>query len=158
MKLCDPKHTGPNYCENRFDLLGCAYNAPAAYVEGEFSSCEGELQDVVGVYTSAGRTLTYSQPSIVTGTLPYTPRIPASSNCVTYQSSDLYPGVATTSVASATTTGAAASATGTGVVTTSRSGSAAAAATGAPSTGAAGSVGASVLAVLGVAVGAWIMA
>lgn len=34
--------------------------------------------------------LTYSQPSVITGTLPWTPVIPRSSNCVTYQSSDLY--------------------------------------------------------------------
>jgi hypothetical protein len=28
---------------------------PAAYTDKEFTSCEGELQDVVGVYTSGGQ-------------------------------------------------------------------------------------------------------
>jgi hypothetical protein len=28
---------------------------PASYVDGEFTSCEGELQDVVGTYTSNGQ-------------------------------------------------------------------------------------------------------
>lgn len=53
MKLCDPTITSPNYCENRYDLLGCLYNMPAAYKDGEFTSCEGELQDVVGRYVGA---------------------------------------------------------------------------------------------------------
>lgn len=63
-KLCDRAVASPNYCEkcvdpapappsslthrSTFDLLGCAYNAPAAYAPNEFLSCEGELQDVVG--------------------------------------------------------------------------------------------------------------
>jgi hypothetical protein len=33
---------------------------------------------------------TYSQGDVVTAPLPYTPRIPASSNCRTFQSADLY--------------------------------------------------------------------
>ena len=28
---------------------------PASYVDGEFTSCEGELQDVIGTYTSNGQ-------------------------------------------------------------------------------------------------------
>jgi hypothetical protein len=52
-KVCDPTVKSPNYCENRFDLIGCAYNMPASYKDGEFTSCDGELQDVVGVYTGA---------------------------------------------------------------------------------------------------------
>ena len=40
---------------SNYDLIGCAYNMPAAYTKNEFTSCEGELQDVVGVYTSAGQ-------------------------------------------------------------------------------------------------------
>ncbi|KIM89738.1 hypothetical protein PILCRDRAFT_194685 [Piloderma croceum F 1598] len=55
IKLCDNTITTPNYCENRIDLLGCDYNMPAAYVDGEFTSCEGDLQDVVGTYTSNGQ-------------------------------------------------------------------------------------------------------
>jgi len=94
IKLCDNSITTPNYCENRIDLLGCDYNMPASYVDGEFTSCEGELQDVVGTYTSNGQTLTWSQPASLdpSTTLPWTPRIPASSNCVTYSSAQLYGG------------------------------------------------------------------
>jgi hypothetical protein len=28
---------------------------PATYIDGEFTSCEGELQDPVGTYTSNGQ-------------------------------------------------------------------------------------------------------
>jgi len=92
IKLCDPTVTSPDYCQNTIDLLGCSYNMPASYVDGEFTSCEGDLQDVVGVYTSNGQTLTWSQPASLdpTTTLPWQPRIPASSNCQTFSSAQLY--------------------------------------------------------------------
>ncbi|KAF7984665.1 hypothetical protein HWV62_12926 [Athelia sp. TMB] len=92
IKLCDPTITSPNYCLNSYDLIGCAYNMPAAYTPGEFTSCEGELQDVVGVYTTDGTTTTWSMPASLspTTTLPWQPRIPASSNCVTYSSAQLF--------------------------------------------------------------------
>jgi hypothetical protein len=42
-----------------FDLIGCEYNMPADYAtlqsEGLFISCEGDLQDEVGTYTSNGQ-------------------------------------------------------------------------------------------------------
>ena len=38
-----------------FDLIGCDYNMPAAYAPGQFLSCEGDLQDEVGTYTSGGQ-------------------------------------------------------------------------------------------------------
>lgn len=66
---------------------------PAAYEDGVFLDCEGDLQDIVGTYTGTdGRTTTWSQPESLpaTSTLPWTPRIPASSNCKTYQSTDLF--------------------------------------------------------------------
>jgi len=92
IKLCDPKVTLPNFCQNTIDLLGCSYNMPASYTDGEFTSCEGDLQDVVGVYTSNGQTLTWSQPASLdpSTTLPWQPRVPASSNCITYSSAQLY--------------------------------------------------------------------
>jgi hypothetical protein len=129
IKVCDPKVTTPNYCENVFDLIGCAYNMPAAYVDNEFTSCEGELQDPAGTYTSGGQTLTWKQPAILPGdsTLPWTPRIPASSNCVTYSSVQLYGGTSTS----------APSATGTGGSTAQGSGSTASSSTGSKPTGAA---------------------
>ncbi|GAA5943611.1 hypothetical protein JCM1841_004285, partial [Sporobolomyces salmonicolor] len=111
LKLCDPTVTSPNYCENKFDLLGCAYNMPAAYQDGVFLDCDSDLQDVVGTYTgSDGQTSTWSQPSSLpaTSTLPWTPVVPKSSNCKTYQSSELFPttllGYQSTAVASATAT------------------------------------------------------
>ncbi|KII94430.1 hypothetical protein PLICRDRAFT_101864 [Plicaturopsis crispa FD-325 SS-3] len=55
IKLCDPSVNNPNYCENRFDLLGCSYNMPASYKDNEFTSCEGDLQEIVGTYTSNGQ-------------------------------------------------------------------------------------------------------
>lgn len=66
---------------------------PAAYEDGVFLDCDGEVQDIVGTYTGAdGKTSTWSQPESLpaTSTLPWTPRIPASSNCKTYQSTDIF--------------------------------------------------------------------
>ncbi|KAG0658039.1 hypothetical protein C6P46_006100 [Rhodotorula mucilaginosa] len=120
-------------CQNRFDLLGCAYNMPAAYEDGVFLDCDGEVQDIVGTYTGAdGKTSTWSQPESLpaTSTLPWTPRIPASSNCKTYQSTDIF-AAATSSAASSSATksasGSSAAATGS-AASASRSGGSAAAA------------------------------
>ncbi|KAF7979906.1 hypothetical protein HWV62_40300 [Athelia sp. TMB] len=144
IKLCDPTITSPNYCQNIFDLLGCEYNMPATYTPGEFTSCEGELQDPVGTYTSNGQTLTWSQPSVLpaTSTLPWTPRIPASSNCVTYSSAQLFGSASAAGSATASASGSAATATGTGTATpgagTTKAGASSAGATASSSTGAAG--------------------
>jgi hypothetical protein len=94
LKACDPADPDDDkYCEHILDRIGCAYNAPAAYKDGVFESCEGENQDFPGVYTSNGQVLTYKQPPESAGaitTMPYEPRIPASSNCVSFQSTALY--------------------------------------------------------------------
>ena len=76
IKACDPTVTTPDYCQkfvcsicycsyrlrrrlniiySIYDLIGCTYNMPASYVSGEFTSCEGDLQDEVGTYTSNGQ-------------------------------------------------------------------------------------------------------
>jgi hypothetical protein len=98
---------------------------------GTFEVCDSDAMDVPGVYTSGGQTLSYSQPAESLGpitSIPYTPRIPASSNCQTYQSSQIFTDFASlapsTTAASPTGSGAsknsgtragsAASATGTG--------------------------------------------
>jgi len=131
-KACDP--TGPNaarLCEHVFDRIGCAYNAPAAYQDGVFLKCKGDNQDPPGVFTGAdGVVSTYTQPpeaAGVIGTLPYQPKVPATSDCVTYQSAQLYAAAAsvapnpnqpnTTSAASPS--GTAASAGGSGAATRS---------------------------------------
>lgn len=57
IKLCDPTVTSPNYCQNIYDLIGCDYNMPADYtaIQGQFLSCDSDLQSVVGTYTSNGQ-------------------------------------------------------------------------------------------------------
>jgi len=92
MKICDPTVTNSfQYCNNRFDRTGCNFVSPATYSAGVFESCESDNQDPVGVYTSNGVVMTYSQPpdGVVINTLPSI-RTPASSSCTTYNSADLY--------------------------------------------------------------------
>lgn len=67
---------------------------PAAYRDGEFSVCDSELQDLVGVYTEDGQVKTYTQePEGTVPNPPYTPRVPKSSNCKTYASTELWAAV-----------------------------------------------------------------
>ena len=54
VKICDNSITSPNYCLNTYDLVGCEYNMPSHVQNGTFTSCEGDLQDVVGIYTVDG--------------------------------------------------------------------------------------------------------
>ncbi|GAA5970907.1 hypothetical protein JCM11641_004503 [Rhodosporidiobolus odoratus] len=159
LKLCDPTVTSPNYCQNKFDLLGCSYNMPAAYEDNVFLECDGDLQDEVGTYTGTdGSTTVWSQPESLpaTSTLPWTPRIPASSNCRTYSSSDLFPATALgylASSAAATATSSPSSSASTGSAASSRSGSSAKSAiatSSQPSSTSSTTSGASPLAVSGV--------
>lgn len=147
IKACDPSVSdSTKYCQNIFDRIGCAYNAPAAYVNGTFLTCDSDNQDPPGIYTDAsGAIQTFTQPAESLGpisTMPYTPKVPASSNCVTYSSADIYKAAATVSGAPASTSGAAsgsASASGSGAsasatAKTSGSSSHSASASGASST------------------------
>ncbi|BGP02082.1 hypothetical protein NBRC10513v2_005730 [Rhodotorula toruloides] len=109
LKLCDPayyaKHGDQFFCQNKYDRIGCARNMPAAYRDGEFSVCDSELQDLVGVYTEDGQVKTYTQePEGTVPNPPYTPRVPKSSNCKTYASTELW-AAPTTSSASSMSTG-----------------------------------------------------
>jgi len=126
LKACDPaRPNAARFCEHVFDRIGCAYNAPNAARNGTFTSCDGENQDFPGIYTTGGQVVTYTQPPESLGaisTIPYTARIPSSSNCVTYTSSSIYAALPTTSGArppattvsrSATRSGSTASATST---------------------------------------------
>ncbi|KAI6115584.1 hypothetical protein EDD16DRAFT_426331 [Pisolithus croceorrhizus] len=94
IKVCDPaKNTGPALCQNIYDRLGCAYNAPNNARNGTFEVCDGDNMTPPGVYVSAGATMTYFQPPESLGpvtTVPYTPVVPSSSNCLTYTSAALY--------------------------------------------------------------------
>jgi hypothetical protein len=111
LKACNPSGAhAPDFCQHIYDRIGCAYNAPNAAKNGTFESCQGDNQDFPGVYTSNGAVVTYTQPPESLGaisSIPYQPKVPASSNCVQYQSSSLF-----AALASVTPTGGAASATG----------------------------------------------
>lgn len=108
IKLCDPNGKNPGgYCQNIYDRLGCAYNAPNNAKNGTFEVCDGEDMTPPGLYTgSSGATQTYFQPPESLGpitSVPYTPVVPASSNCVTYHSTNLYTALPTPTGGAATT-------------------------------------------------------
>lgn len=109
-KACDPR--GPNaahFCEHIFDRIGCAYNAPNNAKPGVFESCEGDNQDFPGIYTENGQVKTYTQPAESLGpisTMPYQPKVPASSNCKTFESSSIFAALATVSADPQATGGA----------------------------------------------------
>jgi hypothetical protein len=93
IKVCDNSITNPDFCENIFDLIGCAYNMPSdSYTTTEFTDCQGDNQLPPGQYVSDGQTITWSQPASLTpgSTLPWQPSVPPSSSCTTYTSSLLY--------------------------------------------------------------------
>lgn len=54
-KVCYNSVTSPDYCQNIYDLIGCSYNMPTNVQNGSFTSCEGDLQDEAGIYTSNGQ-------------------------------------------------------------------------------------------------------
>jgi hypothetical protein len=89
-KACYNSITNPDYCLNIYDLVGCDYNMPSSVQDGTYTSCDGDLQDVVGVYSVDGTTSTWSMPATLVNPPPYTPRVPASSNCQTFQATDLF--------------------------------------------------------------------
>jgi hypothetical protein len=95
LKACDPSRpNAPRYCEHVYDRIGCKYNAPAAYEDGKFLSCQGDSQDFPGIYTGAdGVVTTYQQPPESLGpisTMPFEPKIPATSQCQTLTSASIY--------------------------------------------------------------------
>ncbi|KAK1233882.1 hypothetical protein PQX77_002935 [Marasmius sp. AFHP31] len=97
-KACDPAGAhASDYCQHVFDRIGCAYNAPNNAQKGTFESCQGDNQDFPGVYTVNGQVMTYSQPPESLGaitSIPYQPRVPASSSCTQFTSASLYTALA----------------------------------------------------------------
>ena len=94
-KVCDPsKEHAADYCQHIYDRIGCAYNAPNNAQNGTFESCEGDNQDFPGVYTgSDGQTTTWTQPPESEGeisTIPFSAKVPASSNCQSFSSEELF--------------------------------------------------------------------
>ena len=125
--ICDPATSSNNqsaYCQNIYDRMGCSYNMPNNAQNGTFEVCDADLKIPAGLYVSGGVTMTYSQPATAAVNPPYTPVVPSSSNCVTYNSAVLYSAIATV-----TPTGQSVSASATGSVKSSstNSGSAGAA-------------------------------
>lgn len=122
IKICNPNGSNPTgYCQHTLDRIGVAYNMPNNAQNGTFEVCDTDPMDVPGIYTVNGQTSSYAQPPESLGaitSIPYTPRIPASSNCVTYQSSALYTELLAAPTGSATITGA-----GSGSGTGTRAGS-----------------------------------
>lgn len=128
LKACDPAgRNAARFCEHIYDRIGCAYNAPNNARNGVFESCQGQNQDFPGVYVQNGVTMTYTQPPESLGpitTIPYTARVPASSNCAQFASASIYAAGATASIpngslASSATATSASGTTSTTAVTTS---------------------------------------
>jgi hypothetical protein len=65
-KACYNTITSPDYCLNIYDLVGCDYNMPSGAQDGMFTSCDGDLQDVVGVYSVDGTSKSYTIVFLVT--------------------------------------------------------------------------------------------
>jgi len=116
LKMCSPADPeAPELCQHIYDEIGCNYNALANYgsINGTFSVCDSDDMSPPGVYTTDGVATTWFQPlNGPLGTIPYTTTIPSSSNCVTYQSTDLYAAAATAFPTSGTTTASGSAATG----------------------------------------------
>jgi hypothetical protein len=109
VKACDPAGAhAADFCQHIFDRIGCAFNAPNNAQDKSFTSCDGDNQDYPGVYTDpSGAVQTYTQPPESLGaisTMPYQPKVPASSNCVTYSSAALYAAAATDTAVVGTST------------------------------------------------------
>ena len=164
-KACDP--AGPNaaqLCQHIYDRIGVLYNCPNQAQDGVFESCEGENQDPPGIYTQNGQVMTYQQPPESLGpisSMPYDPKIPASSNCVKFASTALFTDLAAaTGAASGSGSSAGPAPTG-----TSRGGSGAGssatrtgASAGASATGGADENGAAAMRISGVATVAGVLA
>ncbi|KAH9938661.1 uncharacterized protein B0H18DRAFT_866217 [Fomitopsis serialis] len=142
IKICNPSETTPTnvgLCNNVYDEVGISYNCPNAAQKGVFEVCDGESMTPIGQYVSNGVTTTWTQPWSGTWTVPYTPTVPASSNCRTFASTDLYSANSfATSSASGSGSASGASATGTGAKPSGSSASRSGSSAGASATGASG--------------------
>ncbi|EIM87703.1 uncharacterized protein STEHIDRAFT_96968 [Stereum hirsutum FP-91666 SS1] len=123
-KACDPAGSrAAELCAHVYDRVGCTYNDPVAYSEinGTFQYCLGEDMTPPGQYVSDGITTTWFQPAESLGaitSIPYTPTIPATSQCTSYTSSAIY-----TELLGATGSASGSSASATGSSTGKSSGS-----------------------------------
>lgn len=138
LKACDPsKPNDAKFCEHKLDRIGCAYNAPNNARNGTFESCDSENQDYPGVYTVNGAVQTYTQPPEALGpitTMPYTARVPASSNCVQHTSAAIYTALPKVGAAAGSSSSAGATSNGSGSASSKPTGSATGTAAGASKT------------------------
>ncbi|KAI9511940.1 hypothetical protein F5148DRAFT_949796, partial [Russula earlei] len=131
VKVCDPN--GPNpagYCQHTLDRIGLPYNMPNNAQNNVFESCDSDPMDIPGIYTVNGQTSSYAQPPESLGpitTIPYTPRVPSSSNCQTYQSTALYTDFLSLATSTSTASGTSPTGASNGPGSGSRSASAASA-------------------------------
>jgi len=124
-KFCNPDNpNAPLLCNHIYDEIGCEYNVPSNYNElnGTYTVCDTPDMEQIGQYVVDGVTSTWTQPFTGIVTVPYSATIPASSNCHTYSSEQLF--------ASASSSGTAATATGTGAGNTDGAGGASGSRTG----------------------------
>ncbi|GJJ14298.1 hypothetical protein Clacol_008562 [Clathrus columnatus] len=100
VKMCT--NTDPDrglLCNHIYDEIGCAYNAVADYsqINGTFTVCDSDDMAFPGIFTqSDGVVTTWTQPFSGTFSVPYVPTQVASSNCFTYESTQLFPNLAAT--------------------------------------------------------------
>lgn len=118
LKMCNPSDpNAPNLCQHVYDVIGCNYNALANYgaINGTYTVCDSDDMTPPGVFTQAnGQVTTWFQPQTGPVIPPYTTTIPASSNCHTFSSQQLFATAAATTTSSSTTaTGTGGSSTGT---------------------------------------------
>ncbi|KAF5345597.1 hypothetical protein D9756_011040 [Leucocoprinus leucothites] len=79
-KVCNPNNPdSTKYCQNIYDRIGCVYNVPNTAQNGTFEACQGDNMDPpppesLGPITS----------------IPYSARIPPSSNCVPTSSAAIF--------------------------------------------------------------------
>jgi len=128
LKMCNPADPAAALlCAHTYDEIGCGYNALANYgsINGSFEVCDSDDMAFPGVFTTNGVATTWSQPDSGTIVPPYSTTIPASSNCVTYQSTQLFAAAATDPAVSTSSSSSSVSAQTTGGShTSSKSGSA----------------------------------
>ncbi|KAJ7695479.1 hypothetical protein B0H17DRAFT_1158931 [Mycena rosella] len=128
-KACDPAGANAaNFCQHVYDRIGCMYNAPNAAQNGTFESCLGENQDFPGVYTENGAVVTYKQPAESLGvisSMPYQPRVPASSSCTPFTSASVFAALGTPTTTAGSVTGSGSNKPSSGASSTKGSGSAA---------------------------------
>lgn len=94
LKVCDPSDANAvRNCEHIYDRIGLVYNMPNAAQKGTYVRCDADGAPFPGVYTTNGQVVTYTQPDEALGpitTMPYLPAIPPVSNCVTFNSAQLF--------------------------------------------------------------------